>query len=69
MHSEWFKVGKKVWFMGFGPAVEIISIDNGDTSLDYESGSWVGRDDEGRRLTYPLDEVKTYWQQYCYKKA
>jgi len=53
MKLEDFKVGLKVWFMGFGQETEVISI-------NIEEGSWIGADCDGQGL-YPLDEVEDYW--------
>lgn len=53
MKLDDFKVGIKVWFRGFGPEVEVISI-------DLENGSWIGQDYDGQ-ASYPLNEVEKYW--------
>jgi len=51
MIPEWFKVGISVWFLGEGPATEVIRI---------EKDSWIGQDFDGQGR-YPLDEVTKYW--------
>lgn len=65
MIPEWFKIGAKVWFQGFGPETEVIEIDDGECHLDpdQEEGSWMGYSDDGYgRL--PLNEVTDHWLPY-----
>lgn len=50
---EWFKVGAKIWFRGFGSETEVLSISEA-------TGSWIGYDADGKHL-YPLDEVSEHW--------
>lgn len=63
MIPNWFKVGAKVWFHGFGNPMEVILIDNGEYHLDpeKEKGSWIGKDIDGLH-SIPLDEVEHHWQ-------
>lgn len=49
-----FKIGSKIWFMGFGHETEVISI-------DVDNDSWIGLDYDGQHL-YPLNEVSKYWK-------
>jgi hypothetical protein len=56
---SWFVVGAKVWFMGFGPETEVISI-NIREHIDIDEKFWVGRDLDGEHI-YPLNEVPEYW--------
>lgn len=47
------EIGTKLWFMGFEPETEIISIDE-------SNNSWIGLDFDSKHL-YPLDEIEKYW--------
>src|SRR5208282_661075 len=51
---EWFDIGAKIWFMGFGLETSILSIDE-------VQESWIGLDADGQHL-YPLDEVLKHWR-------
>ena len=66
MIPEWFKVGTKVWFHGFGPETEVIEIDDGECHLDpeLEKGSWLCYSIDGYSRI-PLDEVAAgHWVPY-----
>ena len=62
---EWFKIGARVWFHGFGLETEVVFIDTGELHLDSpeEYGSWIGRDLDGLH-SCPLNEVKDHWFPY-----
>lgn len=51
---EWFVVGAKIWFLGFGPEVEI-------TEINEKHNYWIGLDCDGYH-SYPLNEVEGFWQ-------
>jgi hypothetical protein len=56
---DWFKVGAKVWFMGFGDVVEVISIQ--EDTIDDGDAFWFGKSSE-YTAKYPLDEIDLgYW--------
>ena len=48
-------MGTKVWFKGYEPEVEVLSIDE-------QEGSWIGSDCDGYHK-YPLDEGTKHWKQ------
>jgi hypothetical protein len=56
---EWFKVGAKLWFMGFGEENEVVSIH--EDFIDDDDAYWVARTFDGD-VIYPLNEVAKYWR-------
>jgi hypothetical protein len=55
---DWFKVGAKLWFMGFGEEHTVVSIH--EDTIDDDDAYWIAENPDGQ-VRYPLNEVSKYW--------